>query len=214
MKKTLVLAVSAMIIFSGCGSSNSSTAAEETAVEATVADTEENTVEATETQTEETTVAKAEETAPTEQPAEEKTEKYVEDEVVNAFIANYNAVSESPFEEITNGNIRTKFYAVSYGYYLELLHANDTDNMHIRITETNDTAEAGTLGMNNVFHDCIVAIDGTISDDEINEFFDNMASQEYNAEDSIGEIAVKYSPDKELSSGHSRGYIEISAPKK
>ena len=211
MKKTLVLAVSAMIIFSGCGSSNSSTAAEETAVEATVADTEENTVEATETQTEETTVAKAEET---EQPAKEKTEKYVEDEVVNAFIANYNAVSESPFEEITNGNIRTKFYAVSYGYYLELLHANDTDNMHIRITETNDTAEAGTQGMNNVFHDCIAAIDGTISDDEINEFFDNMASQEYNAEDSIGEIAVKYSPDKELSSGHSRGYIEISAPKK
>lgn len=204
MKKTLVLAVSAMIIFSGCGSSNSSTAAEETAVEATVADTEENTVEATETQTEETTVAKA----------EEKAEKYVEDEVVNAFIANYNAVSESPFEEITNGNIRTKFYAVSYGYYLELLHANDTDNMHIRITETNDTAEAGTQGMNNVFHDCIVAIDGTISDDEINEFFDNMASQEYKAEDSIGEIAVKYSPDKELSSGHSRGYIEISAPKK
>ena len=159
MKKTLVLAVSAMIIFSGCGSSNSSTAAEETSVEATVADTEGAAVQ-------------------TEQPAEEKAEKYVEDEVVNAFITNYNAISESPFEEITNGNIRTKFYAKSYGYYLELLHANDTDNMHVRITETNDTAEAGTQGMNNVFHDCIAAIDGTISDDEINAFFDNMASQE------------------------------------
>ena len=191
MKKTLALAVTVMIIFSGCGSSNDSATAEGTAVEATVADTEGAAVQ-------------------TEQPAEEKAEKYVEDEVVNAFITNYNAISESPFEEITNGNIRTKFYAKSYGYYLELLHANDTDNMHIDITETNDTAEAGTQGMKAVFHDCISAIDSAISDDEINEFFDNMASQEYLTEDGIGEIAVKYFPDRE----GKRGHIEISAPKK
>lgn len=199
MKKTLILAISAMIIFSGCGSSSESTAAEETTVEAE----------------EEAAVTDTEEATPTtEQPAEEEAEKYVEDEVVNEFITNYNAISESPIEEISNGNIRTKFYVTSYGYYLELLHANDTDNMSIRITETNDTAEAGTLGMRDVFHDCIAAIDSSISDDDIYAYFDEMANNDHSADETIGGIKVLYFPDTELSSGHHRGNIQIDAPER
>lgn len=204
MKKALVIAVSVVILISGCGSSGTqSDAPAETSTEAVEETVAENKAETQD----------SEETSLTEKPAEQE-EKYVDDEVVNAFISEYNAISESPFNDITKGNIRTKFYAHSYGYYLELLHANDTDNINVTITETNDTADAGVSGMRDVFHDCVAVIDKNVSDDEIYDYFDNLVSQEYMAEDTIGTVAVKYFPDKELSSGHSRGHIELIAPKK
>ena len=204
MKKALVIAVSAVILFSGCGSSGTqSDAPTEASTEAVEENVAENKAEIQDT----------EETSSTEKPAEQE-EKYVDDEVVNAFIAEYNAISESPFDDVTKGNIRTKFFVHSYGYYLELLHANDTDNINVTITETNDTADAGVSGMRDVFHDCVAVIDKNVSDDEIYEFFDSLVSQEYMAEDTIGDVAVKYFPDKELSSGHSRGHIELKAPEK
>lgn len=200
MKKVFAVVLSAMILFSGCGDPGPKDAPQETSAE-----TEEK---------EEPVDEQAEEPAAgqtvTEEPAETD-EKYVDNAVVNTFISRYNEISESPLEDITNGNIRTKFFAHSYGYYLELLHANDTDDIYVKITETNDTADTGVPGMRDVFHDCVTAIDGSLSDDDIYEFFDSLAGQEYNKEESIGSVSVKYFPDKELSSGHSRGRIEIGA---
>ena len=63
--------------------------------------------------------------------------KYVDDKVVNAFINDYNSISNSSLENIKKGNIKTKYFATSYGYYLELLHSNDTDK--INITDNQET---------------------------------------------------------------------------
>lgn len=146
---------------------------------------------------------------------------YADDSVVNEFITSYNAISSSPFADIENGNIRTKNFAYSHTYYFELLHADDTDKIDVTITETNDNADVGVKGMKDAFREVVLAINPSLSSEEIDAYFDNMVSGNYSpnatvhgnqsANTDLDGVAVVYSPDVDLSSGHSRGYLEISA---
>lgn len=135
---------------------------------------------------------------------------YADDEVVNSFIAEYNKISKSPLEDIEKGNVRTKYFASSHGYWLEILYANDTDKIKVSINVTNDTAEEGVAGMREVFHDVVKAIEPPLSDDEIYTYFENLVNNEYMVTDDIFSTKkVTYVPDKELSGGHSRGRIDV-----
>lgn len=135
-----------------------------------------------------------------------------DDDVVNEFITAYNAISGSPITEVEDGNIRTKFFAYSYGYYLELLHANDTDKITVTISETNENASAGVAGMRDVFCDVVRTIDPSVTADQASTFLDSLISGGVIADDQqIGTARVLFVPDAELSNGHSRGHIEVSA---
>ncbi|MEE3495352.1 MAG: hypothetical protein VZR06_09330, partial [Butyrivibrio sp.] len=136
-------------------------------------------------------------------------EQIVPDEIVNNYLIAYNSISKSPLADISKSTIRTKFFAYSYGYYLELLHSNETDKITITITETNDNADIGVNGMRDVFHDSATVIDSSLSDDEIYTFFDSMVSERYMSTNTLGTIEVSYFPDTDLSSGHSRGHISM-----
>ena len=145
----------------------------------------------------------------------------VDDSVVNHFIISYNSISSSPFTDIKEGNIRTKYYAYSYTYYFELQHSDDTDNIDITINETNENSEEGIKGMKNAFEDTIHALNPSLSSKEIDGYFNNLVdgnlsfdsyihnNLEVNQE--LDGIAVAYSPDADLSYGHSRGHITIIA---
>ena len=90
-----------------------------------------------------TTTVKVDETTESsknESIVEKKTPKLADDKVVNDFINNYNDISKSPLENIKKGNIKIKYFATSYGYYLELLHANDTDKINVTINQTNENS--------------------------------------------------------------------------
>jgi len=137
--------------------------------------------------------------------------KIVDDEVVNAFVIRYNDISESPLVDLTKGNIRTKYFAYSYGYYLELLNSNATNKIVVTINETNDNADDGVAGMKTVFHDIVKTIDESLTDDEIYSYFDGMILSGIQSESNLGTTDVFYSPDVELSKGHSRGHIKIGA---
>ena len=145
----------------------------------------------------------------------ETTEKpvvYVDDDVVNQFIADYNAITQSKFTDISEGNIRTKYFASSYGYYCELLNSADTNKICVTINETDDNADVGVSGMRDIFHDVAITIDPALADEDIYNHFDDLVSSEYmKEEDVLGTMVILYAPDKELSYGHSRGHIEIEA---
>lgn len=137
---------------------------------------------------------------------------YAKDDVVNQFIISYNAITKSAFTEIKNGNIRTKYFAYSYGYYCELLNASDTNKICVTINETNDNAAMGVAGMRDIFHDIVITIDPSLSSDEVYRHFDNLIVRDNLEEDSIlGSVLILFVPDRELSNGHSRGHIEIRA---
>ena len=137
--------------------------------------------------------------------------KFADDEVVNAFNKAYNEISESDFTDISKGNIRTKYFASSYGYYCELLDANDTGKISITINETNETAELGTAGMDKVFFYTAKCIDSSLSDDDINNFFQSMVNSSAGIDFELGSMKISYFRDCELSNGHNRGHIEINA---
>lgn len=140
--------------------------------------------------------------------SESEKEVVAEDEIVNDFILAYNEISENPFINVKKGNIRTKYHAESSGYWFELLNSNSTGAISISISQTNDTADAGVSGMKQVFNDVVKAIDSTLTDDEINTFFDNLVSGKQVGELELGNTFVSFSPDIE---GRSRGHIEIDA---
>lgn len=149
----------------------------------------------------------------TEDGSEESEEApmFSEDPVVNAFVEAYNGVSSSPFSELEKGNIRTKYHGTSHGYYFELLHAANTDMIHVSISQTNETVNAGMAGMRDVFIDVTRAIDQSIDSESSGAFFDSLLAGDVIVEDaSLGNTVVTFVPDKELSGGRSRGHIEIS----
>ena len=94
---------------------------------------------------------------------------------------------------------------------MELLHANDTDKISVTINQTNENSESGVAGMKEVFHDIVKSIESSLSDDEINNYFDNLMSNEIKTGPNLGTLKIEYIPDKELSNGHSRGHIKVIA---
>lgn len=141
---------------------------------------------------------------------EEAEPVYAKDEVVNDFIKSYNAISSDPFSSIEKGNIRTKYNAMSQTYYFELLNSNATDKIKVTIDQTDENADKGVAGMRDVFHDVILAIDPSLSEEDVYSLFDDMLSGNLLTEREIGNITVTFCPDKDLSNGASRGHITIS----
>lgn len=115
---------------------------------------------------------------------------HADDEVVNEFIADYNSASQSPFIGVEGGNIRTKFYAYTHGFWVELLHANDTDDILVTINETDGKS---TTEMRDVFHDAVRVLDPSLSDDEIYAYFDVKVSGGDIA-NTLGGVSIYYQP--------------------
>lgn len=137
---------------------------------------------------------------------------YAGDMVVDKFISDYNSISESGFTEIERGNIRTKYFAYSYGYYCELLNSSSSGKICVTIDETNENASLGVEGMRDIFRDVIKAIDSSVDDDEIFNCFDSLILDgKLQSDVSLGDTMITFCPDVELSYGYSRGHIRIEA---
>ncbi|MBS5010521.1 MAG: hypothetical protein KHZ28_09475 [Streptococcus mitis] len=94
---------------------------------------------------------------------------------------------------------------------MELLHANDTDKINVTINQINENSESGVAGMKEVFHDIVKSIESSLSDGEINNYFDNLVSNETLTDSKLGSLKIELVSDKELSNGHSRGHIKVIA---
>lgn len=135
----------------------------------------------------------------------------VNDQVVNNFINAYNKISPSPFTDIERGNISIKYFALSEGYWFELLDACDTEAIRVTINETNDTADQGIEGMKTVFLNVVKAIDQDLSEDEINSSFNSIVAGHKKREFELGKTDISFSYDMDFSSGHHRGWICVAA---
>lgn len=128
--------------------------------------------------------------------------RYADDDVVNDFITRYNKITEYPFKDIRKGNISTKYFAISDGYYFELLNAADTNKMHIVINNKYGTKDKSMKGMKNVFHDAIKVLDEDSSEKKINSFFDELTSNKHKQEVKFENVDIIYVKDFEGRAGH------------
>lgn len=139
------------------------------------------------------------------------TVKYVDNEIINDFITKYNDSSEAKLSDIDNTSRDYKATASCDGYFLTLEDLSSNGEFCVIIDETNETADIGVSGMKNVFLNTSKVLDASLSDDEIISWFDGR-DLEHMSEDTLGSLQIQCYPDLELSSGHSRGHITISAP--
>lgn len=154
---------------------------------------------------------KPEESTITEQEQSEETKEeskvlFEDDDIVNDFFVKYEELSNTEFKDFSSGR-EYKCSAENSGYWFEVGHYTPTNQLGIMITQTNDTAEAGVEGMRDVFYYTVKTLDNTLSDEEIYEVFDNREDKQYKA--TLNSLAIEIYPDLELSSGHSRGNIQI-----
>lgn len=138
---------------------------------------------------------------------------YEGDEVLNDFFVKYQELSNTEFKDYSF--TKTKEYkcsAENSGYWFEVAHnhniVNDEITLDIRITETNETADAGVPAMREVYYYTVKALDNTLSDEDIYNIFDNR--EEDKGEHTLNNISILITPDLELSGGHSRGHIDIT----
>ena len=133
--------------------------------------------------------------------ASEEDKRYAEDDIVNAFISEYNERSEKPFENISEED--DGVYAETRGYRLKL--SSGEEGINIVITDRDDK---GLSGMKEIFHDCVLVINRELRDDDINSCFESLTAQDGVAEKDLENINAKYLSEKDSKSGHPE--IEIS----
>lgn len=149
----------------------------------------------------------------TEETIEETTTEtavvYSDNETINQFMTEYNSITESQFTDINDSSRDYNCYASSYGYWFEMRDLDD-GSFEVLIDQTDEVFDEGMPGMKDAFHDTVKTLDPSLSDDEINGFYDELLQAEHMVEDEkIGNITVQYWPNTELSNGISRGHVDI-----
>lgn len=141
---------------------------------------------------------------------EEKTILFEDDEEVNKFFVDYQNLSNTEFKDFSSSR-KYKCYAENSGYEYEVGHYHNTETgeetVGIRISQTNDTADAGVPAMREAYYYTVKALNNTLSDEDIYNIFDNR--EEFKGENTLSNIRITITPDLELSGGHSRGTIDI-----
>lgn len=138
---------------------------------------------------------------------------YVEDEVVNRFISEFNEQSTFEITDISKGNIRTKYFGSANGRYLEMINASDAGANAFCLTINGGQEDADKQSMYEVFRESIKVLDSSVTDDMIDD-----AISEFNNKDVLIEgyalgdsITIAFVPTKELSYGKSSCRIDIYA---
>ena len=152
--------------------------------------------------TEETTVVSEE--------LEEEKEKpiYEDDEIVNKFIVDYNAISQSPITDIQNGSIKEKCYGHTYDHRIEVLNGADSA-LHVKIGADFDHPEMEEL--RDAFRDIMLILDPSISEEEAYAAFD-LAKDDNTARSdmTLGKVSYNLYWTVEFSDG-SRNFGRIEA---
>lgn len=142
-----------------------------------------------------------------EEVVEEKEVLFEDNEFVNDFFVNYQEISNTEFSDYSSSRKYT-CSAANSGYWFVVSHFSNTNELNVRIEETNDTADAGVPAMRDVYFYTVKALDNTLSDEDIYTIFDNR--EELKGEQTLNSLTISITPDLELSSGHSRGHIDIT----
>lgn len=99
----------------------------------------------------------------------EITVEYAKDELVNRFINEYNAIARYQMQDISKGNIRTKYHCKSNDCWIEIINATGAaaEAFTISINAGNsDGAEEKAIA---VFTDMAKVLDPELTDEKINE---------------------------------------------
>ena len=100
---------------------------------------------------------------------EDEGNKYADDDIVNQFITDYNAISQYEMTDIEKGNIRTKYFGHTNNCYVEMINATDATAEAFCVTVNGGNNEEITESMFAVFPEVVHTLDSTITDEQIQQ---------------------------------------------
>ncbi len=95
--------------------------------------------------------------------------QYSEDDKVNQFIAEFNAISRYEMTDFEKGNIKQKLFGHVNDCYVEMLNPASTSGYSFIVTINGGNNEEITEKMNEVFPDFIHTLDSTVSEQDIEQ---------------------------------------------
>ena len=124
------------------------------------------------------------------EPEEDEVNKYAEDDSIDQFITDYNAISQYQMTDIEKGNIRTKYFGHTNDCYIEMINATGELVEAFCVTINGGNNEEITEKMFEVFPEFIHTLDSSVTDEQIQQaitdFKDgNVLSEGYKLGDSI-----------------------------
>ena len=137
--------------------------------------------------------------------------QYAEDELINKFINEYNAIAKYQMQDISKGNIRTKYHCSANDCWIEMINATEAAAEAFTISINAGNSEGSDEKAFAVFSDMAKVFDPELTDEKVSSAIALMENGEkYDLSD---EFTVVYSPSVEVSWGKTDYKIEITAKK-
>ena len=99
----------------------------------------------------------------------EITVEYAKDELINKFIKEYNAIAKYQMQDISKGNIRTKYHCKVNGCWIEMINATEAAAEAFTISIDSGNSEGAGEKAFAVFSDMAKVFDPELTDEKINE---------------------------------------------
>lgn len=139
----------------------------------------------------------------------EESFQYAEDELINKFINEYNAIAKYQMQDISKGNIRTKYHCSANDCWIEMINATEAAAEAFTISINAGNSEGSGEKAFAVFSDMAKVFDPELTDEKVSSAIALMENGEkYDLSD---EFTVVYSPSVEVSWGKTDYKIEITA---
>lgn len=139
----------------------------------------------------------------------EITVEYAKDELINKFINEYNAIAKYQMQDISKGNIRTKYHCKVNGCWIEMINATEAAAEAFTISINSGNSEGADEKAFAVFSDMAKVFDPELTDEKVSSAIALTENGEkYDLSD---EFTVVYSPSVEVSWGKTDYKIEITA---
>ena len=99
----------------------------------------------------------------------EITVEYAKDELINKFINEYNAIAKYQMQDISKGNIRTKYHCKANGCWIEMINATEAAAESFTISINAGNSEGADENAFSVLADMAKVFDPELTDEKINE---------------------------------------------
>lgn len=99
----------------------------------------------------------------------EITVEYAKDELINKFINEYNAIAKYQMQDISKGNIRTKYHCKVNGCWIEMINATEAAAEAFTISINAGNSEGADEKAFSVLADMAKVFDPELTDEKINE---------------------------------------------
>ena len=139
----------------------------------------------------------------------EITVEYAKDELINKFINEYNAIAKYQMQDISKGNIRTKYHCSANDCWIEIINATGAAAEAFTISINAGNSDGAEEKAFAVFADMAKVLDSELTDVQINN---SILTLENGEKCTLSDdFTIEYSPSAEVSWGKTDCKITITS---